>query len=1017
MFPCHEPVGNRDHPGRCRQRAATTGLWQRCVPGWAVMGLLVAMLGAVPSALAQPVLSVNGLNANYTTTHVFVDEVAGTSVPLTILFQPNAANLTAIEVFSNLNRRDRAVVDADGDGVQDGIRPPSGNLVVAGSDAHYFKAYPMTDLGGGQFSLTLLASNTGAYRLTARYKVQGNTNWIYYNEFDGSPGVRQRDHAIVVSPVTARDMRFYELNALTVEAEGTLESQRSTFADLHDGPGATRTPRWNLTYITNLGVNWLWFQPIHPYGEEGRHLSAADINARGPGPCAFTTWRWNGGPPSVPSEDVNYPYALGSPYAVKNFWEVEPRMSKGVSRAAAMGEFTNFVVAADAANVSVMLDAAFNHTAWDVELGELGRDLFAPWTNATAQIRQVEARFFSRTDDYYQRAYDAGSVAPAPDRYDFGKWLDAKDVFFGRYAALWQNSGSLGKQTDEGDWFDYSTSTGNFDSYTHKVWRYFAEYAIYWMDKTGHPVGTPKNQSHKGIDGLRCDFGQGLPPQAWEYIINRCRSVKWNFVWMSESLDGGAVTYRSNRHFDVLNEDLVFALKGAGNTSAYRTAFDNRRNWYGQGLMLLNTTSHDEQNFSDPWQALIRFGVASTIDGAPMIFQGQELGLSDFFGFDLMEKNLCKYVPHFKTWNSMMPLWADADFGNDQLYPVFSGINKAREASAALRSSNRWFLNQTSDTIQENLFSVAKYETATAPPNFADVVFAFMNLDRNNVQSGTFNVNISAGGSNLFGIKSGRTYNIKNLAAYTAANPNRRTDWVWTTSRTGADLLANGIVVILNKVPTTVADWTTAPFEAQYLKLYDVTPPPAMTAPTSPQPYAIGATALFSWAAATDPEGGISGYRLLVGTAPGDSNVFNGLVTGTSQIVTGALGQTLYATVIALNNAGIAGPASPSSAGVLLLDPAVDNDGDGMSNGSEGVAGTNPLNPNSLLRILNLGAGGALLTWSSEPGKTYQVQATTNLSQPFAEWSGVLPSGGYQTTYTNPAPDAHALLYRVVVLP
>ena len=34
---------------------------------------------------------------------------------------------------------------------------------------------------------------------------------------------------------------------------------------------------------------------------------------------------------------------------------------------------------------------------------------------------------------------------------------------------------------------------------------------------------------------------QGLPPQAWEYIINKARARKWNFVFMSESLDGGAV--------------------------------------------------------------------------------------------------------------------------------------------------------------------------------------------------------------------------------------------------------------------------------------------------------------------------------------------------------------------------------------------------------------------------------------------------------------------------------------------
>jgi glycosidase len=970
--------------------------------------LVASLLFAAFTAAAQPVLTVNGVSANYTTTHVFIDEANGGPVPtFTCVLTPNEANVTEAEIFSNLNNRDRAGLDANGDGIHDGILPPDGTLITSAMTNTYYQAHVMTSVGGGSYQLVLPATKTGAYRLTARWKVSGDPNWRWYG------GGGRRDHAIVISPVTARDMRFYELNAMTVEAEGTLDTQRSTFVDLHDGPGATRTPRWNLNYVTNLGVNWLWFQPVHPYGVDGRHLSAADINGRGPGPCSFTTWRWNGG---SPFEDVNYPYALGSPYAVKNFWEVEPRLSKANTREAGMQEFTNFVAAADAAGVSIMLDAAFNHTAWDVELGEVGRQLFSPGSSATTEIRNVEARFFSRDGDYHQRAFSAASVAPAPDRYDFGKWLDAKDVFFGRYAALWQNSGSTDKQKDEGDWFDYTTATGNFDSYTHSVWRYFAEYAIYWMEKTGHPSGTPKNQAHKGIDGLRCDFGQGLPPQAWEYIINRARAVKWSFVWMSESLDGGEVTYRSNRHFDMLNEDLVFALKGAGSTSAYRTAFENRRATYGQGLVLLNTTSHDEQNFSDPWQAVIRFGVASTVDGAPMIFQGQELGLADFFGFDLMEKNLCKYVPHFKTYNSMMPLWGNADFGNDQLYPVYSAINKAREGSPALRSSNRYFINQTSGSPHEAVFSIAKYETAGAPPNYSDVVFAFMSLDRNNNQSGTFNVNINSSGSNLFGIKAGRTYNVKNPAAYTGADANRRNAWLWGGGISGADLLANGVFVGLNKVPTTASAWTNAPFEAQYLKLHDVTPPAAPGAPSAPLGYAVGTNATFSWSVASEPEGGVSGYRLIVGTAPGGSNTFAGAVAGTSQPVSGSYGQTLYARLSVVSGAGMEGPQGPVSAGVVLLDPAADNDADGMTNAAEVLAGTDPLDPASLLRIISQ-PGGNQLIWSSVGGKNYRVQVTTSLTTGFTNLSGLIPSAGSTTSYTDSSATNSQRFYRVLLVP
>ena len=36
-----------------------------------------------------PVLTVNGINADYTTEHLFVDEVAGDSIPVTVVFSPN----------------------------------------------------------------------------------------------------------------------------------------------------------------------------------------------------------------------------------------------------------------------------------------------------------------------------------------------------------------------------------------------------------------------------------------------------------------------------------------------------------------------------------------------------------------------------------------------------------------------------------------------------------------------------------------------------------------------------------------------------------------------------------------------------------------------------------------------------------------------------------------------------------------------------------------------------------------
>jgi len=906
--------------------------------------------------LGDPALTVNNVNADYTTTHVFVDEVNGDSIPLTISFSPNTNNVVEADVFSNLNRRNRAAMDANGDGIDDGIVPPDGNLIPTGDDNNYYKAYAMTDVGGGQYALTLYATNCGAYRITARYKVAGNTNWFWYS----SNG--RRDHCIVVTPTKARNIVMYELNAMNIDAQGTNQADRSTFTDLYNGPGSRPydavTNRFNLNYFQNLGVNWLWFQPIHPIGVVNRQT---DPNS-------------------------GQPYSVGSPYSVKNFYQINPLLGKANTRDEALQEFTNFVAAADAAGVNVMLDEPFNHSAWDCELDNAGTNFFAPTASPTDVIMNSEARFYSHTGEYDERASSAATVAQAPDRFDFGKWTDVADIYFGRYAALVPNSSQTGNYTSEADWFDYTvgseggtgTGNGHFDQITQNVWRYFSDCILYWLDKTGCPSNTPPNLTYKGIDGLRADFGQGLPPQCWEYIINKVRTRKWDFVFMTESLDGGAVTYRSNRHFDILNENLLFDLQSASSASDYRNAFDNRRNSYGQGLVLLNNTSHDEETYSDPYDALIRYMASSTIDGAPMTFYGEELGVSTYFGFNLYQLNFGKTIPHFMVYNSLQPICSPTNrtFGLDQLAPVYAGVNQARSFSPALRSSNRYYLNQTgSETPQSSIFSVAKYQTANASPNFSDVVLAFTTLDRNHTQGGTFDVNVTQNGSNLFGIQPSRIYNVKNIAAYLGADANRRNYWLWGSGTAGSNLLANGVFVSLNPVPSANAGWTTAPFEAQYLKLYDVTPlaAPANLSIGTTNNYVFTNVVTFTWSPVSDAQGGVSGYWVQVGTVPGGMDVFSGTVYGTSLTVTNNFGAHFYATVSAINNVGVQGAGSSST--VALINPA-------------------------WVPVASLAAPN-LLYWTSVSGEVYQVLSTTNLMLPFMPFSDVLTASAPVFNYTN----------------
>ena len=106
---------------------------------------------------------------------------------------------------------------------------------------------------------------------------------------------------------------------------------------------------------------------------------------------------------------------------------------------------------------------------------------------------------------------------------------------------------------------------------------------------------------------------------------------------------------------------------------------------------------------------------------------------------------------------------------------------------------------------------------------------------------------------------------------------------------------------------------------------------------------------------------------------------------------------------------------------VGILDSPLDSDGDGVPDWLELLAGTNPYDANSFLRITELVAGNPVeLVWSSVPNKTYQVLATTNCSMPMAAIADAVVTGDPSNAVTHwfdLAPDATNRFYRIQVLP
>jgi len=91
-----------------------------------------------------------------------------------------------------------------------------------------------------------------------------------------------------------------------------------------------------------------------------------------------------------------------------------------------------------------------------------------------------------------------------------------------------------------------------------------------------------------------------------------------------------------------------------------------------------------------------------------------------------------------------------------------------------------------------------------------------------------------------------------------------------------------------------------------------------------------------------------------------------------------------------------------------VLDPTLDADGDGINNGNETLAGTDPLDPSSNLRLLSatvVNGTDVRLDWTAAGGHSYVVQVATNpvggQLTDFHDLSPVIAVGGTNATTTN----------------
>jgi hypothetical protein len=683
-----------------------------------------------------------GRPGNYGTVHYFLDEKKSEQIPFDVFVEVYAdgrpPETLQVEVVTNLNRRDHAKVWE--------------RATEIGHTDSYYMTYPMSHIGRSgnneRYKVSLKAARTGAYRLTARFK-DTSGKWWWHNDFLYEK-TQQRDCAIVVSPAKVLNLTMYEVNPLVVEAStGGTEKKRSTLDDFTDHDRDGYDP-FNLPTVKQaLGFNTLWLMPIFPKTKE----------------------RWD------PKKGTWVPnHSPGSPYAARDYWSVSDQLSDAHTESRAMSEFQYLVQRAEDMDLNVFLDLALNHAGGDIVYGQGAVELgLAKAPEKQKQIRRGRAAWGTSRSDYRRHANGEGDVAvvaPA-DRLGEHKWYDAGlDWFFGDYSSLgpkpdWGDTGRGGALDERELFYTDLDPAGGHDFEVENLWNYFAHLLPYWLDRT-----------QNRLDGIRADFAQGVPPQAWEYIINKTRQRKWDFIFLAEALDPDQVRYRVNRSFDVLTTvDHWLYRNNAVSMSQLVGSLEREAALYGYNAAVLhNGTSHDEEGNGNVWLMTARYAVAAAVHGVPMVYMGQPLGVSQKIDFQ-------------NSWQNVSDYWKKAD---PHVFTMYKRINTARAENPALRGTQRYFLNRRDGGgFNEDVFSTARW----AEDN---VVLAFVNLRDYLIAPDVFAVPDALPLDRNSGVR----YQAYNLLADDPGTP------VWPEPRTAEDIYEKGIYVKFS-----------LPNEAQYLRL------------------------------------------------------------------------------------------------------------------------------------------------------------------------------------------------------
>jgi len=411
----------------------------------------------------------------------------------------------------------------------------------------------------------------------------------------------------------------------------------------------------------------------------------------------------------------------GSPYAVKDYYDVDPDLAVDVLNR--MAEYEALISRTHQNGLKVIMDFVPNHVARTyasdarpADVRDFGQD-------------DDKSKAFDPKNDFY---YTPGQAFVVPQGYIAGgDEFDSplKDSHFDENPAKATGNDVFSAWPSINDWFETVKLNYGVD-YQNGCQKYFDPIPPLWNKM----LDILKFWAAKGIDGFRCDMVEMVPFEFWGWIIPKLKADYPELIFIGEAYDRGKYhDYIYGGKFDCLYDKvgLYDSIKRLTRNEYGASTWEINSVWnndckFIDAYMLRFMENHDEQRIAcpdfagNPWLAVPGMIVTATLHRGPvMIYFGQEVG-DPAYGTEGFSSNdgrtsIFDYwgVPEHQKWLNDGK-WDGGQLSDDQkkLRGFYSKLLNVVRDNEALHTGEFWELmvaNEHQPGFDQRLYIFLRY--------------------------------------------------------------------------------------------------------------------------------------------------------------------------------------------------------------------------------------------------------------------------------------------------------------------